>query len=497
MLSTNLQKQAQEDIDFKIQNIETLQTTILELDDQKLLYDTGIIKLETQVLEDLNVVNRAFDDVANSYQDAINSDCVSDLFWRVVDFQASGGADPDDYTLECTRLNGLGYQPTDRNLRSTSGIGSTVAYVGVTGIVSFYPVNQTFSNIFEGEYDTADIITDPYFGLDRRNRYGLKIYSEPFDKDIGDTLVGEFIGTCNIGSTLITVMQPVGSGLTFGTNQVIVSSGKTSVIPQTTKIVGVSTITQDIRSIPSTGIGSTGVVVNILTIASPTGAAASAPEADGTFVSFRVLEDPAGFQTGGRKRFDIPFDGDPFTPQTISIASTATVGTGVSVYLDFSGALNNPRSWDQNLKVLPLDAGGELEPEVGAGQAFYKVGFGHAAILSGGGRASEGQRRIVGSSSTTFSATLYESLSSCSTAINDGITNALGISSTKETALRDQDGRTNILIEGSQALRVESMQKQLSIHGIRKILGKLNEEADKLESLQVILGVTSVTEVMK
>ena len=78
-----------------------LQTTILELDDQKLLYDQGIVKIEKQVLEDLNVVNRAFDDVSNAYQDAIDSDCVSDLFWRVVDFQASGGADPDDYTLEC------------------------------------------------------------------------------------------------------------------------------------------------------------------------------------------------------------------------------------------------------------------------------------------------------------------------------------------------------------------------------------------------------------
>ena len=117
--------------------------------------------------------------------------------------------------------------------------------------------------------------------------------------------------------------------------------------------------------------------------------------------------------------------------------------------------------------------------------------------LLGGARASEGQRRIVSSSSTTFSATLYESLSSCSTAINDGITNTLGISSTKETALKAQDGKTNILVESSQALRVQSVQKQLSIHGIRKILGTLNEEADKLESLQVVLGVTSVTEVMQ
>ena len=117
--------------------------------------------------------------------------------------------------------------------------------------------------------------------------------------------------------------------------------------------------------------------------------------------------------------------------------------------------------------------------------------------MSGSTRATEGQRRIVSSSSTTFSATLYESLSSCSTAINDGITDTLGISSTKETALKAQDGRTNILVESSQALRVQSVQKQLSIHGIRKILGTLNAEADKLESLQVVLGVTTVTEIVE
>ena len=44
------------------------------------MYDQGIVKIEKQVLEDLNVVNRAFDDVSNAYQDAIDSDYVSDLF---------------------------------------------------------------------------------------------------------------------------------------------------------------------------------------------------------------------------------------------------------------------------------------------------------------------------------------------------------------------------------------------------------------------------------
>ena len=145
------------------------------------------------------------------------------------------------------------------------------------------------------------MVNDPYFGFDRRNRYGLKIYSEPFDKDIGDTLVGEFIGTCSIGSTVVTVMQEVGAGLTFGTGQILVSAGKTAIFPNNATIVGVGTTTQDIRSIPSTGIGSTGVVVNLLTVDVNCGSA-SAPELDGSFVRFRVLDDPIAFQPG-RKRY--------------------------------------------------------------------------------------------------------------------------------------------------------------------------------------------------
>ena len=491
MLSTQLAARAQEDIQFKLLNIEQLQNQIVETDDQKSLYDEGIVKLELEVLNRIEVVNKSFNDVSEAYDAAIASDCKSDLFWRVIDFTSG---ESDEFTLECTRLSGGGYQNTASQIRGSSGIGSTVAYVGTTGIVTYYPVNETYGAGFP---DDVDLVNDPYFGFDRRNRYGLKIYSEPFDKDIGDTLVGEFIGTCSIGSTVVTVMQEVGAGLTFGTGQILVSAGKTAIFPNNATIVGVGTTTQDIRSIPSTGIGSTGVVVNLLTVDVNCGAPASAPELDGSFVRFRVLDDPIAFQSGGRKRYDIPFDQDPFTPQTISIASTATLGTGVSVYLDNSGALNNPQSWDPNLKILSVEDGGAVEPEVGAGQVFYKIGFGHAPVLLGNARAVEGDTRVVSASSTALSTNLYTQLSSCSSAVEDEITNQLGISSTKETALIDQEGDNNLLIESVQALRDQRNQLQLGIHGIRKVLGTLNEEADKLESLQRLIGITTVSDIVK
>ena len=37
-------------------------------------------------------------------------------------------------------------------------------------------------------------------------------------------------------------------------------------------------------------------------------------------------------------------------------------------------------SWNQGLKFLPVEFGGQVEPEVGAGQVYWKEGFGHAPM---------------------------------------------------------------------------------------------------------------------
>ena len=132
---------------------------------------------------------------------------------------------------------------------------------------------------------------------------------------------------------------------------------------------------------------------------------------------------------GGRKRYDIPFDQDPFVPQTISIASTSTLGTGVSVYLDNSGALNNPQSWDSNLKILSVEDGGAVEPEVGAGKVYYKLGFGHAPIFNRWDRASEGDIRVLVLRACFTS--LIHSTTSCSE-VEDNVTNQLASQAQKK-----------------------------------------------------------------
>ena len=75
------------------------------------------------------------------------------------------------------------------------------------------------------------------------------------------------------------------------------------------------------------------------------GNSATAPEPDNSLVSFRVIADPDDFLEG-RKKYQIPFEKDPFNDQVISIATTSTIGTGKSVYLVQNGVTTKQDDWN-------------------------------------------------------------------------------------------------------------------------------------------------------
>ena len=104
MLSTNIEKRLQEDFEFKQQNVDTLLTEIVVIDDSKNIYDEGVTRIENKILDGVIHVNEGLELVADAYQGRIDSGCRSDLFWRQVGFtpgDGQGGA--DQYLLECTK----------------------------------------------------------------------------------------------------------------------------------------------------------------------------------------------------------------------------------------------------------------------------------------------------------------------------------------------------------------------------------------------------------
>ena len=118
-LTADLVGRLEEDFKFKKDNVNHLIDELILADGQKLLYDRGIVALEAEVLEQIEVVNKKIEKVTDAYKARIEDDCKSDLFWRVAEVDLGGGTGGrDKVTLECTRLK-LNYDVFDTVIDSS------------------------------------------------------------------------------------------------------------------------------------------------------------------------------------------------------------------------------------------------------------------------------------------------------------------------------------------------------------------------------------------
>ena len=492
-IGTEIVGRTRKTIQDKLQQIEFFQEQIVLVDDQKSLYDQAIFRLDNDLLGEIQIVNRALDDVKDAYQDRISVGCRTDLFWRVTGFTAGTGDDDDSYSFTCTKLAAGGYEQV--------GVGTSVLILNpATDDLTNFPLNE-YNSEQEGTPQRS------FFGFDPRNFYGLKYYDEPYSLDIGDTFITAFIGTMALGGNTVTVMQPVGAG-TSDVLEVgdIISANKDGVFTSTTKITGITTGLVDLRQSPNNvGIGSTLQFVNILTVDNVSGAAVKSPEPDGTFVTFRVIGDPDDVVDTGRKKYAFPYkadgtsnwDKDPYLMQDVGIMKTTTCGVGVSVALDNSGAPDAVQDWDPNLYGWVVDydsrgnatAGPVQPPNVGSGRCFWPVGFSTRPMKAGGVKADEGDVRS-GVEESDF-AGLYQDLPTCAT--QDATVNTLiGISSTKEQEISGQGTNRVNKVRAVNGLRIERNELNIRIWSMRQGISKLNDEYDDLVDLEAYIGITTV-----
>ena len=492
-IGTEIVGRTRKTIQDKLEQIEYFQDQIVLIDDQKSLYDQAIFRLDNNVLGEIEIVNRALDDVKDAYQDRISVGCRTDLFWRVTGFTAGTGDDDDAYQFTCTKLAAGGYEQV--------GVGTSVLILNpATDDLANFPLNE-YNSEQEGTPQRS------FFGFDPRNFYGLKYYDEPYSLDIGDTFITAFIGTMALGGNTVTVMQPVGAG----TSEVlevgdIISANKDGVFTATTKITGITTGLVDLRNSPNNvGIGSTLQFVNILTVDNAAGVAVKSPEPDGTFVTFRVIGDPDDVVDTGRKKYAFPYkaDGtsdwnkDPYLMQDVGIMKTTTCGVGVSIALDNSGAPDGVQDWNPNFYGWVVDydsrgnatAGPVQPPNVGSGRCFWPVGFSTRPMMTGSTPADEGDVKS-GVEESDFSS-LYQDLPTCAT--QDATVNTLiGISSTKEQEISGQGTNRVNKVRAVNGLRIERNELNIRIWSMRQGISKLNDEYDDLVDLEAYIGITTV-----
>ena len=476
-LASKLFSQAGEDLQGALEAIDGLQNRVVIVDNDKLPYDQAIYKLDENLLDQCDVVNEAFNDVETAYNDRIVGVCRTDMFWRVTAINTL--VDPTEYSLKCTKLTAGGYPALTKG--GVVGLGSTVSFLHPNGSVTNFPCNDRIQEILGVGFGYT-------FGFDPRNYYGLKYYNEPYSDDIGDTFVGGFIGTITQGQSTLTVMNPVGAGLSelLAIGQII-QPKNLNVFSGTTKITGITTGFTDLRDIESlVGIAETLSKVNILTVDSSALRTVRAPLDDGNYGNFEVLDDPANFANSGREKYSLPKDADPFIPQTVGIMQTANIGAGVSIALDNSGFPSASMAWNPDLEGYSIQPSGVpiIEPpKVGSGKCFWRVGFDKFPKTAGGGRAAEDATRTVEIDDIT---NVYGNLSACSAALETAITDAVGVSSTKETTLIGSNLTNNpSLVEGVNSMREERNEHySLPIWGFRVGIGAQNEIVDRLQILQ-------------
>ena len=440
--------------------IEWLADQIVLLDAEKEQWDAAVTKLDQSLVTEIDSVNETLGEVRAAYQDRISVGCRTDLFWRVTDIDYT--ATPTEYDVVCTKISLNGYD----SLGST-GLSTVMAWlvpsgVNSSGIQSFHDLQNT------------------KIGVTTDNLYGLKYYDEPYTADVGDTTVGQFIGTVGTGSTVLTVMEPYSDNLweELEIGQLITCEKDGVISGTNATITGFSSAVTNLSGIITTqftsqsGIGIT--VVPTILINNATVGFATGPESDGEWVTFNILSDPTGITTASD--YAIEFDRNPFSPQTIGIMNGDKIGIGTWIEYTNAGLTSAPQSWRPEYEISGYTSDGipdVVSPPVASGIIYYTDGWTVTPL-----NAVEGTTRTLTSLNSIFS-----TLSSCSTE-DSAVTAAESARNTKETAFNSTLGTFNDKVTAANAVRAERDQLNARIWQARSAIGAAIQDKERLEALQ-------------
>ncbi len=425
--------------------------------DEKSTYTESIDRMDNHVYSVLQETNQSLVDVETAYDNRVVVGCRTDVFWRVMGYSAA----PTRWLLQATQMSKVGY--------TTSGLvgpGTCLTLVDSVGIMTGLPPSSSY-------------------GWELDNLHGIKIYDEPCMGGILTTFVGSSIGTVSYGGDKLYLMTPILTGGIVGlsSGQIITTKNMTifSGGSNTNTIVGVGIATVDLSGV-NVGMGTDLSEINVVTLENSTIGFASAPQVDGTYVTFNVLQNPDELP----EDYGLPNNPHPYVPQTVMMMNDAPgtggnddpaehIGVGVTIEYNNNGDPNVSKQWNQFLEglvdpdVLDLDVRVK-KPKVGADKIWYRVGFTDAPVYLGS-RAAIGQTVVV----TNWAlSTLWETLPTCSTE-ESALTNAISVMNTKETQLSNNTGYAadfNTFISIDNVVRKELKDIQMRIWGFRSIIGQ-------------------------
>lgn len=433
--------------------IDFAKTQIVILDEAKEPYKAALYGIDASLYQDIQDVNDTLVAVTSAYQARIDAGCRTDLFWAQTGFTT---VPTNTWTYQCTRVSYVGYS-TAYQIPAGVGLGSTGTPIP----------------------DNYGYLTD--------NMHGIKQYSEPYFEDLLDTYVGSGIGTIGVGTSELYILAPVNTtgiqGLEVG--QIVTSSKDLVFASNVNTIVGIGTTIKDLSTIPDLGITTNKSTINVLTLENQAIGSAEAPEEDNSYVTFTVLIDPNDLPDD----FAIDFNSPAYTPQTVSMMNSSSVGSATSTVYDNSGKPNISQQWNQFLNGFPNpdDEDSEISPpNVGAGITHYLVGFSSEPTYLGVA-ATVGQ--IVTSTTQLgypLSPVGYATLPACPTE-EAALTAAISARDAKEAEFSSGIGTFNSKLNLVNALREDMSELNLRIWAYRMQIGQAQVNQTKYNTFSALI----------
>ena len=481
------------------------------IDNEKRAFDDAISNLDQVLLQQIEDTNDTLRKVEEEYANRIDAvGCRSDLFWRVVGISTGAAGSGQRHTiidLKCTKL------AVTYDIIENQGVGATQAvvgfttgtlmkYVGGSGIGTLPTIERVNMEVADNELKSDGSDWDQYLQPD--NLHGIKLYREPYDRDIADLFVASGVGTMGVNSKDI-ILLTTNVNLGIETGMLVTTEGTTPFATQQTYVVGVGSTAKDLSQYTdivnvgtsSTVIGGAGIntaIVPMITVQDAAIVDTLAPNRDGVYTTFEFSKDPDTISD----EFAIEKTKSPYVPQTISIQGFKQKGKGVEIKYVNNGVPNTTQEWNKFLEgfpdpdQLPDEIIEVEEPRVGAGKIYYRIGFGEKPVhpISGNDAEEGDEAQIIGTIS--WAQTLYQSLPSCD---NAALNAAISMRDFAESQLAgDNDFPQKIQL--ANTVRTKRNELNLSIWAYRCHIGDADDQAGNATNFNSTINNSKFKDIM-
>ena len=385
--------------------IDECKAKISVLDQAKGAYVKATTNIDQNLHDQITPVNDTIYATRDAYDERIDvQQCRTDLFWRLTGISSAETGTPPGYSITysftCTKLNAIYEKATNAaGFTSSTTFDESVTVGLTTGSVCYYNGTSFQSVDLGDEGDELNLLVHSLMHYQPDNLHGIKLYNEPYARDVFDTFRASGIGSISAGTDAatnrMTILSPADK-TPIKVGQLMTPSETGFFATQFVTVTGVGTTAADLSLYPFTGITTSQLItVPYITVDALPISPINAPQSDGTYVTMTFTQDPSTLSDS----LAINMDQNPYVEQSIEIMSYDQAGSGVKIVYDNSGIGSGTASWNQFMDGLSdpnvdFDEDEEdtviSEPPLGADRVYYRVGFTDKPVFPLGGDASEG-----------------------------------------------------------------------------------------------------------